>query len=446
MTLRRLACWTAALGLAVALATGTLARPPGLDEALQDKVAGRHAEAEARLRELAALHPADTEVLLHLGIVQGWLGRHADALATFDRALQLRPSDPELRLGRGRILAWMGRLETAEGEFRNLLAERADAVEVRNMLGRVLAWQRRFDAADEVYAGILSAAPRDTDALVGRGDLQRMQGRLDEARGFYERALAVEPDSADIAGRLAGIRRAGAWRLDAGLEFSGFDDDSRPDWRGAYLSLRRALNPRTGLGAQVEWADRYGARDTQYFATADYRASDTLALGLRAGFTSSADFLARRQLDANVSWQFRPGTSRWPSTSLVADARLADYGPDSARSAWIGLAQRLHGRLTLTARGLVARNLNGEATGGWQVRLAGEPREEWRWSVGYSDAEESFTPSRLDLSRDIRTRTVFGGVQHDLSLLHSVRIDGILERIERGPTRRGIHVGLTTRF
>jgi YaiO family outer membrane protein len=435
-----------AAGFACLLGIVAAGRPPGLDEALAAKVGGRHAEAESRLRDLAQIHPADREVRLQLGTVQGWLGRHEEALATFEAGLVAWPGDPELRLGRGRILAWMGRLDEAEAVFRGLEAENPGSREVRNMLGRVLAWKRRFDAADAVYAEILAQAPRDTDALVGRGDIQRMQGQLSAARALYEAALAVEPESADIAQRLEGIRRAGAWRLDVGLDFSGFDDPARPDWRGAYAALRRALGPRSGVGAQAEWAERYGARDTQYFLTVDHRFSDAWAATLRLGATPDAAFLARRQLDAGVVWQFREGSPRWPTTELLVDARVADYGPATARSAWIGIAQRLPQRLILTAKGLVSRNLNGRSTGGWQIRLAGEPRESWRWFVGYADSEESFTPSLFELSRDLRTRALFGGVQHDLNPLQSIRADALIERVESGATRRGIHVGFTQRF
>lgn len=438
--------WGVTAGLAGALAVLAFGRPPGLDAALAEKVGGRYAEAERLLRSLAEEYPSDREVRFHLGTVQGWLERHSEALATFDEALVRWPGDPELRLARGRILAWMGRLDEAEEVFRRLDEDRPGSIEVRNMLGRVLAWKRRFDAADEVYAGILAQAPRDTDALIGRGDVQRAQGRLAEARAFYEAAAQVEPDSADIAGRLAGVRRAGAWRLDAGMDLSGFDDPNRPDWRGAYAALRRAVSPRTGVGGQVEWAERYGARDTQYFLTFDHRLSDTWSAALRLGATPSADFLARRQLDANVVWQFRPGTVPWPATELLADVRLADYGPATATSAWIGLAQRLPHRLTLTGKVLFARNLNRKSTGGWQVRLAGEPAEHWRWFLGFADSEESFNPSRFELSRELRTRATFGGVQYDLSPLFSIRLDALVERVDGGATRRGVHAGITRRF
>jgi YaiO family outer membrane protein len=438
--------WAAVAGLAGAAVALALGRPPGLDEALEAKGGGRHAEAETRLLALARDHPSDREVLLHLGIIQGWLGRPIDALATFDSALLRWPGDPELRLGRGRILAWMGRLDEAEEIFRQLDADAPGLLEVRNMLGRVLAWRRRFDAADEVNAGILAQDPRNTDALIGRGDIQRAQGRLAEARALYSAAAEVEPRSADIAARLAGVRLAGAWRLDAGLEFSSFDDPTRPDWRGAYAALRHAASPRTGVGGQVDRAERYGARDTQYFLTIDHRLNDAWSVALRLGATPSADFLARRQLDASTVWQFREGTVRWPATELVADVRLADHGTATAQSVWVGLAQRLPHRLTATCKGLLSRNLNRRSTGGWQLRLAGEPTEDWRWSIGFADSEESFSPSRFELSRELRTRGFFGGVQHDISPLFSIRVDALIERIEGGATRRGVHAGITRRF
>lgn len=415
-------------------------------EAIAAKRAGEHEKAITLLQALAAQEPGNAEILFHLGSVQGWTGRHDEALRTFERALEIAPQDADLRLGYGRVLAWSGRHERAEKIFRRILAMQPDNLEALNMLGRVLAWQRQLDAAGEVFTNILQSAPSNTDALIGLGDVERLQERFPEASALYERALAIEPGSADIAGRVGNVRRLGRWRLDAGMEISAFSGDTREDWRGINAALRYTVDRRTGINASAEHVRRFGLTDVHYALGADRRFADTLNGQLRFGVTPSADFLARHALSAGLSWRWREASERTGPTLLLADYRHSRFAPGSAHSLWLGLTHYVTGRIALTAKGLGTRNLNGDTTGGWQLRVDHEPSDSWRWYLGYADAHESMSSTVFDFTSDLRTRSLFGGVYHEFSLTRGLRVDLTYEDTVSLPARRAFHVGIVTRF
>jgi YaiO family outer membrane protein len=433
---------------ALALLVGTIASAatPTFEAALAAKRTGEHARAIALFQELAAAEPNNAEVLFHLGTVQGWAGRYDDALATFARARTLAPTDADIQLGYGRVLAWSGQLAPAEKIFRAILEHSPDNLEARNMLGRVLLWQRRLDAASAVFTNILTSAPSNTDALVGQGDVERFQERFAEARQLYERALAVEPDSADLQQRLASVRGAGRWRLDVGFEYSDFAGEARDVWQGWDGALRYTVDRRTGVSLGYERARRFNFTDAQYSLGLDRRFNDRLSGYARASLTPDADFFAGRSLAVGGIWRARAAAGRWGPTLLLADYRAASFEPGTAQSLWIGATQYLNARLAVTAKGLLTRNLNHDTTTGWQLRLDGEPSDEWRWALGYADAHESMSSTVFDFTRELRTRTVFANVSHWFSSTFGLRLDLTREETENVPERHALHVGVTTRF
>lgn len=438
--LLRLACFAMSLGATVPAGAITL------DEALAVKRSGDHPRAIALFQELVAAAPANTEYLFHLGTVQGWAGDYEAALATFERALPLAPHNTDLRLGYGRVLAWSGKLARAEAIFRAILADQPGNLDALNMLARVLTWRRQLDAATTVYQKILASAPANTDALIGQGDVERLQERFDEARELYRLALQAEPDSADIQQRLASVRGAGRWRLDAGVEFSTFSGDTREDWRGYNAALRYTIDRRTGLGGTYEQARRFGFTDVQYGLALDRRFTDRFLGTVRLTATPRADFFARRALALGGVWRLREATANSGATLLLADYRGADFGVGQAHSLWLGVTQHFENRLSITAKGLLSRNLNDASTGGWQLRLDGEPDDRWRWYLGYADTSESLSSTVFDFTRELRTRTVFGGVSREFSSTFALRLDLTHEQTATLPERFALHAGVTTRF
>lgn len=439
-------CRTARL-LGLTLLLAVAARAATTDEAEAAKRGGDYPRAILLYEQLVAQEPANPAHYFQLGTVLGWSGRYAEALRILDRGLGLAPADPDLRLACARVLAWSGQLARAETMIRALLAGQPRNLEALNMLGRVLLWQREFDAADGVFQGILTARPDDTDALIGAGDVQKFQERYDDARPYYERAQRLDPGSADIRRRLAGVRRAGRWRLDAGAEVSAFAGSSpNSDWRGWDAALRYAIDRKTGLAFATAWAHRFDLTDQQYSLAVDRRFTDDLTGQARGSVTPAADFFARQTLEAGGEWRFRKGTEGLPPTVLLADGRVSRYAPGTAHSLALGLTQYSTHRVAVTAKYLLSRNLNGHWTQGWQLRLDGEPSDRWRWNLGYADSKESLSATLIDYTRELRNRAVFAGIFREFSPALGLRLDLAHEWTPGTSARNTLHAGLVTRF
>jgi len=416
------------------------------DEALAAKKAGDHPRAIALFGELLAAAPGDTELLLHLGTVQGWAGRYDDALATYERALALAPADVELRLGYARVLAWSGRLERAQTVADAIAAENPRDLDALILQGRIHAWRRNFTTADNIYRSALQADARNVDALVGLGDISRWQEDFDEARDFYTQARQFDPHSAELAAKLKSVRQAGRWRLDAGAERSWFSGQARADWSGWDAALRYAWSKRTGLSGGLEQARRFGFTDWQLTLGADHRFDDRRSGYVRVSATPSADFYADHMLAFGGVWKVRPGDERLPATLLHADYRAATYDPGTAHSLWAGVTQYVNARTALTLRALASRNLNDRWTGGWMARLEREPSDASRWHLGYSDTYESLSSTVFDFTSKVRTRAVFAGLYREFSPSFGLRLDAAHEWTAAGPDRNSLHAGFVTRF
>jgi tetratricopeptide (TPR) repeat protein len=305
----------AALALALALAASGATR----EEALAAKQAGDHARAIALFTELSAAAPEDTGLLLQLGTVQGWAGRHDDAIATLERALGLAPADAELRLALARALAWAGQLERAQQIADAVVTAHPRNLDAIVLQGRIQAWRRNYAAAENIYQSALHVSPQNVDALVGLGDLRRWQESFDEARAFYARAQKLDPASADLAAKLASVRSAGRWRLDAGGEISTFSGGARSDWRGLDAALRYTLNKHSGLSAGAERARRFGFTDMQFTAGLDHRFDDRRTGYVRLSATPDADFFADTwsRSAASGSSPIAPARAAPPCSTLI---------------------------------------------------------------------------------------------------------------------------------
>ena len=413
-------------------------------DAFAAKQAGDYPRAISLYQNLVAQEPNNPAHLYQLGTVQGWAGQYDDALATLRRGLALTPNDTDMKLAFGRVLAWSGQLALAEGVFRDILATQPSNLDAQNMLGRVLSWRRQFSAAEEVFDHILVQAPANTDALIGRGDVEKYQERFDEARDYYQRASVTDPTSRDILQRIASVRRAGRWRLDAGMEFSTFDDGARDDWYGWDAALRYAIDKKTGVSLGAEWADRFKLRDIQYTLGLDRRLSDDLSGYIRFSATPAADFFAKDTIALGGEWRVREGDKELPATTLLADYRLATYGPGTAHSLWLGVTQNTTHKFSVTGKWLVSRNLNDHWTDGWLVQLDGEPDDRWRWHIGYADTTESLSSTIFDFTSAQRTRALFGGIYYEFSSSFGLRLD--LTREWSTVDRSAVHAGFTTRF
>lgn len=125
-------------------------------------------------------------------------------------------------------------LEVAEARYRAAIALDPTIVAYHTSLAQVLERQGRTDEAIEVYRQALAMDSLSSRTQASYGALLLRLGRTDEAVPHLEAAARLDPDSRDVAARLAEARGAVA-AAPAAIErgyhdYSGFADDSVPRW------------------------------------------------------------------------------------------------------------------------------------------------------------------------------------------------------------------------
>jgi len=241
-----------------------------------------HAAAEAILRRMLALNPADVETLESLGwalynqnktaeslnvflegagLREEWapfhsglgltyvrLGNYEEALREFDRALALDPEDREALLGKGTLLRQVGDLQGSLTVLRRLAALTADpqytfelgmtyqtagesalAVGAFVETARQLLEQGQPQAAQAVAErAIYQLDPNASEAHLLRGLALYAQDRYAEAIEALKQALALAP-SAEVHYRLAQAYHESE-QFDLALGAINQALELRPDW------------------------------------------------------------------------------------------------------------------------------------------------------------------------------------------------------------------------
>jgi tetratricopeptide (TPR) repeat protein len=208
---------------------------------------GRYEEALARMRQLAAAHPAQLRVLLELGLTIAIWGRApAEALPWFDRVLELAPGHLTTRLHRALTFARLGRHAEAVADFntvesvghRRLIILYAKRAESLHALGR-------YSEAERDWTRALLDDPGNPWLLQQRAHARAQQSRQQEAIQDLTDAIAsdqeesVDPellrDRGALRARLGDIAGARA-DFEAGL--AGFREGDPPELLD---SLRQGL-------------------------------------------------------------------------------------------------------------------------------------------------------------------------------------------------------------
>jgi tetratricopeptide (TPR) repeat protein len=158
--------------------------------------AGRHADAEARLRAALATEPGDADLLTLLGFVLRQQREYVAALAACDAAAAARP---------GLAAAHAERAESLIALIRDKDAIAAAGAAVRLephrpgghlVLARALASDRRFAEARTAARHGLSLAPQSVECLLTVADVERGAGNRGAAEEAARAALALDPSSA----------------------------------------------------------------------------------------------------------------------------------------------------------------------------------------------------------------------------------------------------------
>jgi len=157
---------------------------------------GRHAEAEASARALAAAHPADGFSWKVLGTVLLILGRPAEAAEASARAAALLPHDAQVHANLAIALQSLGDLPKAEASYRRALALNPNFADAHSNLGNTLHALKRTDEAEACFRRAMELAPGNAHIHANLGAALNALGRPQEAEASCRRALELNPNAA----------------------------------------------------------------------------------------------------------------------------------------------------------------------------------------------------------------------------------------------------------
>lgn len=147
---------------------------------------GKRLEAAETMAKAADLKPDDAGLQLRASEAFGAAGRLDDATRYAERALALRPADPSLQRRRAALDVWAGKDADAEKTLRALLAADPADLTLKRDLGRVLAARRPAEAA-ELLLQYLAEHPDDKDALLDLARINAARGKSRESAELLQR-------------------------------------------------------------------------------------------------------------------------------------------------------------------------------------------------------------------------------------------------------------------
>lgn len=217
------------------------------------------AEAEQRLRAVAALDPQNFDVLVTLGNLLRNNENYKDAEATYSQALAL-VSKPERQhwnvyyyrgIARERLKSW----PAAEADFRKALELSPDEASVLNYLGYSLVdMNQKLEEAINMIKKAVEAKPNDGYIVDSLGWAYFQLGNFEEAVTHMERAVDLRAGDPIIAEHLGDAY----WRVDRKLEAKfqwQHAKDNKPDPEDLKRIEGKLLNGLPDLPAPTKPAD-----------------------------------------------------------------------------------------------------------------------------------------------------------------------------------------------
>ena len=212
-----------------------------ISSAIDDLRAGRHAEAERKLRALvkdneraydlheflgdayraqgkldaalgeyeyaALLNPATAGPPLSIAELHLERGDAAAARAAVDAASKIAPASFDVALVTGRVLEAEGTFIDAIEAYEQAIARNGANPRPRLLLARLASRINRLDIAEAQFRALLAMEYQPSRTHVALGGIAQIRGLRDQAIGHYREALRLEP-GLPIA--MEGLRRLGA--------------------------------------------------------------------------------------------------------------------------------------------------------------------------------------------------------------------------------------------
>lgn len=413
------------LGAAVPDATAQNAREL-YAEGLRAQQAGDLPRAADRFAAASRLAPANTEILLRLALVRGYMRDYEGALAATDRGLAIDPQSADLRLARARILGWAGRYAEAGTVADVVIATRPTSAEAHAVRGRIAFYTGDLDVAQAHFARAQSLDSANEEARVGLADVARAR-------------RPPEPVSPGITS--AAAPRRAAWRYDTGYSQSRLSRPALDDWHEGFFRVERTSPGGTGLHLRADVSNRFDDTDTSVGLGIAQRFSPALRAYLEGAIAPEADFLPRWAIATGGGARLYSGGDAIGPGFLTLDLRHRSYETADVQNADPGLEQYFFdGRVWLTGRWINSFDREtDERLAGWFGRLDWQIVPAFRIYGGAADAPE--TESGIT----VQTSSWFGGMAFDLPRRIRVSLDVAREDRENSYIREVFAVGLTVR-
>ena len=409
------------------------------EEARKLRMEGRFGEAEALYSKALARDSRNVDLLVALGLVQGYQQKFDDARLNFEKALAIAPNSLDAKIGLVRLSIWTGAIEEAATRLQSLSATAPDNREIEGLRARVLLLQGHAGEAEAAFAALVASDSSDVDAVLGLGDARRARGREKAALEAYQTAHVLDPASADVRQRLEAPAPK-FWRLDIDGNYSTLTG-SQPNWSEASIALSRALGPDTTLTARFFAAARFDHSDQQAGLSIAHKFSDRFSGYAFASVTPDADFLPQYAIGGGGAFVVSKGDARFGPLSATFDLKYEHYSDGNVETVSPGLQQSLWSdNLVLTAKWINVFDQQQHHAGGYLVRADWSVVDRLRVFAGYSDALE---PSDGVM---IPTRSAFGGLSFDVNERLTLRTNFAHEERENAYNRDVYGVGMTWRF
>jgi tetratricopeptide (TPR) repeat protein len=285
--------------------------------------AGRPAQGEEVLRELAPQQPGNLAVHFHLASNLTFQEKYGEAEGALRKTLELKPDFAEVYSNLGNNLCEQRKYGEAETVLRKAIELKPDLAPAHLNLGVALHARQRDGEAEAAYRNALDLKPDFAEAYINLGHILRHRGKRDEGEAAYRKAVDFNPNLAVAHSNLgnalfdrgkhadaeAEFRKAVQLKPSFPLGYYGLGNallgqrkhaeaeaayrtalDRKPDFAQAYLNLGTALQEQ-GKAAEGEAAYRK-ALDLKP-DLADAYQNLALALMRRAQFHEAATLLKK---------------------------------------------------------------------------------------------------------------------------------------------------------
>jgi Tfp pilus assembly protein PilF len=159
----------------------------------------------AQLKLDLELHPAAAGSWHLLALCRAATGDKKGALEAYDRALEWTPNDPAVLNDKATLLTQMGRRGQAVVLYRRALASAPNNPVFLNNLAWALVQQKRdLGEALALAKRAAALAPNNPAVWDTLGQVQQARGDHAEAVVSFHRAIRLDPQAAEVKGRMLG--------------------------------------------------------------------------------------------------------------------------------------------------------------------------------------------------------------------------------------------------